>query len=153
MSDEKAIDSTLEPLDEEVNLAKKFGHIEKDGPGAVENNKESGAFSAEKKEAKEVLATEKDATYDEVLSKITQKSTTSDDDEVVKTDASVVAQKMDVESQIQHLVDLATTKGVVHAVKVAKHMDDNYVLDSLHDKIISEEFHKALRDKDLLPSE
>jgi hypothetical protein len=60
---------------------------------------------------------------------------------------------MDAESQIQHLVDLASTKGVVHAVKVARHMDDNYVLDMLHDKMISEELHKVLVERNLLSNE
>jgi hypothetical protein len=51
---------------------------------------------------------------------------------------------------VQHLVDLALQKGVVHAVNVARHMDDNYVLDMMHDKMVSENFHRALMDKKLI---
>lgn len=153
MSDEKAIDSNLEPINEDdFNLAKKFGHIEKNKTELNMPNNESEVFSLEKEAAKEVLATEKDSTYNEVISKISKISNNATGDDI-KNDAQAVSQKINIESQIQHLVDLASTKGVVHAVKVAKHMDDNYILDTLHDRMISEELRKVLEEKNLLASE
>lgn len=154
MPDEKVINPNLEPInDSDLDLSNKFGHIEKGNIGSVENKKEDSVFLTEKKEAKEISGAEKDSSYNDILSKIAQKSANSDDDKDVKNDAAIVFEKMDAESQIQHLVDLAVAKGVVHAVKVARHMDDNYVLDMLHDKMISEEFRKILVEKNFITKE
>lgn len=152
MSDEKAIDSNLEPINkDDFDLAKKFGHVEKIELDKRDNEAEPSFI--EKEGAVEIVSAEKDSSYGKILSKITQKSDDGIVEEDVKNDAQIISKKMDAESQIQHLVDLVGTKGVIHAVKVAKHMDDNYVLDMLHDKIISEELHKVLVEKNLLPKE
>lgn len=150
MSDEKTLDSNLEPINDDLNLAKKFGHIEKGPTESGKKANESEVFSLEKEVSAEVLNAEKDSSYNQILSKVAQKATGDDKDEDIKNDAKRVSEKMDIESQIQHLVDLASTKGAVYAVKVARHMDDNYVLDMLHDKMISEELHKVLVEKNLL---
>jgi hypothetical protein len=47
-------------------------------------------------------------------------------------------------------VDIALEKGVIHAVNVAKHLEDNYVLDMFHDKLLSDELHEALMKKGLI---
>ena len=57
---------------------------------------------------------------------------------------------MDAETQIQHLVDLAQQKGIMHAVKVARHMEDNYILDTFHDKMLADELHDALIKKGMI---
>lgn len=153
MSDEKIINSNLESIDNgDLDLAKKFGHVEKGGSELDESKKEDIGIASEKEKSAEVAQVEKDSTYSQIISKISQTSSdvTGDD---VKNDAAAVSAKMDAESQIQHLVEIATTKGVIHAVKVAKHMDDNYVLDMLHDKLISDEFHKVLLEKNLISPE
>jgi hypothetical protein len=150
MPDEKIIKSNLEPInDNDLDAANKFGHVKKDGLELGENKKESVSLAVEKESPKEIVGAEKDSSYDEILSKISTSSNGSDDDDI-KNDSAEVSLKIDAESQIQHLLDLATTKGVVHAVKVAKHMDDNYILDMLHDKMISEEFHKTLVEKNFV---
>lgn len=151
MPDEKTISSNLEPIGEnDLDLSNKFGHVEKNTKdGLIEGKKETIVSPVEKEAANEISGAEKDSAYNQILSKISQQTSDSDD-KSVKEDALEVSAKMDAESQIQHLLDLATTKGVVHAVKVAKHMDDNYVLDMLHDKMISDEFHKILLEKNLI---
>jgi hypothetical protein len=68
----------------------------------------------------------------------------------VSDDAKEASEKMDAESQLKHLVEIATQKGVPHAVKVAQHLESNYILDSFHDKLLSEELHKALLEKGLI---
>ena len=153
MSDEKTLDSNLEPINDDLNLAKKFGHIEKSATESNKKTNESEVFSLEKEVSAEILNAEKDSSYSQILSKVAQKATDDDGDENIKSDAKIVSEKMDAESQIQHLVDLASTKGAVYAVKVARHMDDNYVLDMLHDKMISEELHKVLVEKNLLAND
>ncbi|MGW8184595.1 MAG: hypothetical protein ACWGHO_00610 [Candidatus Moraniibacteriota bacterium] len=153
MSDEKTLDSNLEPINDDLSLAKKFGHIEKNVTEPGKKSDESEVFSLEKEASAEILNAEKDSSYNQILSKVAQKSTEEDNDENIKSDAKIVSEKMDAESQIQHLVDLASTKGAVYAVKVARHMDDNYVLDMLHDKMISEELHRVLVEKNLLAND
>lgn len=150
MSDEKIINPNLEPIDEsDLSLAEKFGHIDKE---SLENKKESSVLAPEKETAAEISSAEKDNTYSKILSKVAQKSPVVNDDEV-KSDADLISKKMDAENAVGHLVDLAMHKGVAHAVKVARHMEDNYVLDMMHDKMISEEFHRALLEKKLISEE
>jgi hypothetical protein len=150
MADEKIIDSNPESSKEggfNFEEKSKINEIEKTG---IENNsKEVVTFSPEKESANETVGAEKDNTYNQILSKV--KGSNVGDDEGIKTDAEIILQKkMDAESNVQHLVDLALQKGVVHAVNVARHMDDNYVLDMMHDKMVSENFHRALMDKKLI---
>lgn len=134
----------LEPIEEnDLNLEKKLGVV------SAENKPEGNIAKIEKEVPKEVSSAEKDSSYDKILSKIKTTSQPSDDG-VVKDDAIEVYGKVDNESQIQHLVDIALTKGVVHAVKVAKHLEDNYVLDMLHDRLLADELHDALVKKGLI---
>ncbi|EKE21207.1 MAG: hypothetical protein ACD_7C00310G0002 [uncultured bacterium] len=151
MPDEKVINPNLESIDDkDSDLAQKFGHVE--GAKLELDKKESIVFDLEKEGQKEISEVEKDSAYSKIVSKVSQQASdvTGSD---VKNDAQAVSEKMDAESQIQHLVDLATAKGVVHAIKVAKHLDDNYVLDILHDKMISEELHKVLVEKNFISPE
>jgi hypothetical protein len=101
--------------------------------------------------APEISASEKDDAYGKILSKI---QTPTDDGKVsqddIASDAQAGAQKTDAESQVQHLVDIAQQKGVINAVKVARHMEDNYVLDTFHDRLLADELHDALVKKGLI---
>jgi hypothetical protein len=38
----------------------------------------------------------------------------------------------------------------LHAVKVARHLEDDYVLDTFHDKLLADELHDALLKKGLI---
>jgi len=145
MADEKKIvDSSLNSKNEVIE--KKVEVMD------FENIQESGNFSVEKEKAKEIAGAEDENAYKD-LSKAAQASSDDASDDGVKKDAQEISEKMDAESQIQHLVDLATAKGVVYAVKVAKHLEDNYVLDMMHDKMISDEFHKVLVEKGMVSEE
>jgi len=135
------IKSNLEPIEEsdldmESKIKKGF---------TKENHQEFAPISdVEREKPQETSASEKDAAYGKILSKIqtpTDDKTSQDD---VASDAEVGAQKMDAETQIQHLVDIAQQKGVVHAVKVARRMEDNYILDTFHDRMLADELHDAL---------
>ncbi len=92
---------------------------------------------------------EKEHFYSQILSKTAVQSAPQDD-LTVKDDADVLSKEKEVEGKIQGLVNIAETKGVVHAVKVAQHLEDNYVLDELHDRLLSEELHQALLEKGLI---
>jgi len=145
--------SNLEPIeDADLNLKNKFlGESEKDGAG--EAKKETGKkvetldFSEKAPERKEG-AVEKEAAYSKILSKV--KKPMAPADESIASDAESASVESGAEAKIEKLVQLATQKGVIHAVKVARHLDDNYTLDEFHDRLMAEDFHDALVQKGLI---
>ncbi len=142
----------LEPIEEkDLDLASKFGKVEKPAEGAksVENPAKIETIS-EREPAKEIISAEKEDTYSKILAKVKSAPVQDENQEEIKDDAKKTFEKQDAESQVQHLVDIALNKGVVHAVKVAKHMEDNYVLDMFHDRMLGDELHEALLRKGLL---
>ena len=64
--------------------------------------------------------------------------------------AKNIANIEDAEEQIGKLVDLAKHENPFLAIKVAKHLDNNYVLDSVHDELLEEKTRKILIEKGLL---
>lgn len=146
------IKTNLESIEEgDLDLAGKFGKgKEKEGEisGKEETKGENIILPEQKAEAKE-NAKESEHFYSQILSQAKTQSAPQDD-KTVNDDAEVLSKEKDVEVKIQGLVSIAETKGVVHAVKVAKHLEDNYVLDELHDRLLSEELHKALLEKGLI---
>lgn len=141
--------SNLEPIEEkDLDLENKFkrGQAEK-APG---EKVEQPVFKVEKEKPAEKTAAEKEDAYAKILARVKQPAAGAPSDEEAKEDAGKVYQKTDAESQIQHLIDIAMAKGVIHAVKVARHLEDNYVLDMFHDKLLADELHDALVKKGLL---
>lgn len=142
--------SNLEPIDEkDLDLSSKFGEVGKAGQEA-EKKEINPEFKPESEAKKEVTSAEKDSAYGKILSKVQSQQAANVTDEGVKDDAKKTFEKQDAQSQIQHLVDIAETKGVLYAVKVAKHLEDSYVLDMFHDKLLADEFHDALMKKGLI---
>lgn len=136
--------SNLEPIEEsDLDLEGKIKRGSVEG-GARE--KIGAPFTdVEKEVPQEISAAEKDGAYGKILSKVQ----TGDDDKqidpnAIANDAAAGAQKTDAESQIVHLIEIAGQKGVVHAVKVAQHMQDNYILDTFHDRMLADDLHDAL---------
>ncbi|MEA2007407.1 MAG: hypothetical protein U9O20_04600 [Patescibacteria group bacterium] len=56
----------------------------------------------------------------------------------------------DADQQVEKLVQLAQNEDPFVAIKVAQHLDDNFVLDQLHDGLLEEKTRKVLVDKGLL---
>jgi len=92
---------------------------------------------------------EKEAAYSKILSKAAPPTTTALSDDV-SSDAKAVSEGQDAENKINNLVNLAQMKGVTHAVKVARHLEDNYVLDEFHDRLLADDLHAALLQKGLI---
>lgn len=91
--------------------------------------------------------------YNEILSKVVpQTSTTTHSDEEVSLDAKSIGNTVDEESKIQKLLDLAQTKGVAHAVKVARSLSDYYALDRMHDDM-ADKLYEGLLAKGLIAKE
>lgn len=143
------VKSNLEPISEDdLNLEK---HLKKDNVFSGETVlAEQAPHAAEKEVAAEIVGAERDSAYGNILSKIQTQAQVITDPNSVAADAHAASLKTDADAQVQHLVDVAMAKGVVHAVKVAQHLEDNYVLDTLHDKLLADELHDALLQKGLL---
>lgn len=62
----------------------------------------------------------------------------------VADDARKTDWERNADNKVEALVRIAELKGIPHAVKVAKHLDDNYTLDEFHDRLLTEELHEAL---------
>ncbi len=94
--------------------------------------------------------------YRELLSKVTptKQTTPADDDheDTVILDAKHIGAMTDEESKVQKLLDLAGTKGVIHAVKVARSLKDYYALDRMHDELAGK-FYDGLLEKGLIEKE
>lgn len=144
------IKSIMEPIEEsDLNLEAKIKPVAK-SEGLKERMEEASVFEAEKELPREISSAEKDSTYGNILSKVQTTAPAADLSTQVPQDAQLGAQKTDAESMITHLVDIASQKGVLHAVKVAKHMEDNYILDVFHDRLLADELHDALLKKGML---
>jgi len=136
------LNSQESQVPEGVSLEKRFG-VEKNDINAEVAKEKIVEGVAEKSVA------EKDSSYQNILSKVQSQSDDNDDDALMQ-DASNLHQQTDRESQITHLIDLAVTKGVGHAVKVAQKAEDYYVLDQLHDRLLADELHEALTSHGLI---
>jgi hypothetical protein len=143
------IKSNLEPIEEsDLDLESRIKRSDVSMGGA--ESKEKPFFPVEQEKTVEVSSAEKDTAYGNILAKVQSNAADDIDEMQVSSDAKDAAGKTDAETQIQHLVDIAMQKGVAHAVKVARHMEDNYVLDSFHDRLLADELHDALIKKGLL---
>lgn len=89
--------------------------------------------------------------YSKILSQVQPGSGSTTDDEVEK-DANVVGALEEAEKKVHTLVELAQVKGVAHAVRVAKRMNDLYVLDTMHDEL-ADKLYEGLVSKGLITKE
>jgi len=141
----------LEPIEEkDLDLKGKF--IEKkveEGDIKASPDGVPMAPSPEQKIEKQEGFMEKDDSYAKIVSKIKSTSLQVDDSQV-ESDAQAIGKEIDIESRVKNLVDIAMQKGVVHAVNVARHIDNNYILDEFHDKMMADELHDALLEKGLI---
>ena len=144
--------SNLEPIeDSDLDLKKKFAEGGAPPPKMeapqIERKMPNLAFPEAVPERKEGAA-EKDATYSKILAKV--KTPIAPVHTSVAEDAQAASTATGVEGKIEKLIQLAQQKGVIHAVKVARHLDDNYALDEFHDRLLAEELHDALVKKGLI---
>lgn len=57
--------------------------------------------------------------------------------EEIKNDAKEI-KNLDTARQVKVLITLAFEKGLTHSIKVARNLNDAYLLDELHDKLVGE---------------
>lgn len=94
--------------------------------------------------------------YQEILSRVTPTKTVSatDDDhaDTVVLDAKHIGAMTDEEDKVRKLLDLAATKSVVHAVKVARSLRDYYALDRMHDELAGK-LYQGLLERGMITKE
>lgn len=121
-------------------------------PGA-----DSGSVaSIEIPKAPETVSERVEGKYHELLSRVTPTTSspvnTDDDEHSTVLDAKHIGALTDEASKVQKLLDLAQTKGVVHAVKVARSLRDYYALDAMHDEL-SGKLYQGMLEKGLIEKE
>ncbi|MDD2766696.1 MAG: hypothetical protein PHH40_02965 [Candidatus Moranbacteria bacterium] len=81
---------------------------------------------------------QKERKYDEILAQVAPESQSSvpSDNTDHQLDAKSISATIDEESKVQKLIELAETRGVVYAVKVARSLGDYYALDKMHDELV-----------------
>lgn len=90
--------------------------------------------------------------FDEILSMAPAASAVSAAHDDAAADAKSVGEAADEESRIRMLLDIASTKGVVHAVKVARSLGDYYALDRMHDELAGK-LYEGLVERRLIEKE
>lgn len=68
----------------------------------------------------------------------------------IKKQAKDISAINNAEDQVKKLVELAIKKDPFTSIKVARHIDENYVLDKLHDELVEEKTRRILLEKGLL---
>jgi hypothetical protein len=123
------------------------------GPAGMENPEEGG-FATRESGAPEAspVATEQEPAiegaapekkYEKLLSHVTTQSSASDDD--AKVDLEHLNSLEGEEEKVAHLTQLATTKGLPHAIMVAQRLKDYYALDTFHDELIDNLYDELLK--------
>lgn len=112
----------------------------------------SETFPAESIPSQEVSSEKIENTYGEILSKLSPQGSQTSDDDAVTIDAQNISRDLDEESKVQKLLHLANTKGVVHAVKVARSLKDYYALDKMHDELAGK-LYEGLLEQGLITKE
>jgi hypothetical protein len=129
--------------------------------GAIENkSRENGVDdvspidmpAAERIELRDAVSEQPEVKFDEVLSKIAPATPAAVSVSDHVADAKSLSEMTDEESKVQKLLDLASTKGVVHAVKVAQSLGDYYALDRMHDEL-SYKLYQGLLERGLIEKE
>jgi len=142
--------SNLEPVeDKDLDLQGKFKEKPEGAEGSAENKKEEKIMFVEKPVERKEGEMEKEKSYSKILSKV-KSYTAAADDASVPQDAKDASLQVGAESKIEKLINVAMEKGVPYAVKVARHLENNFVLDEFHDRLLADEFHNALVKKGLI---
>lgn len=125
------------------------------GPAALEHP-ETDSFASKEESLAEVTVEDKEkesrvyegsAKYEKLLQSVpvaTAPVATATDD--TKVDLDHLQTLEGEEEKVEHLVKLAKTKGLVHAVQVAERLKDYYALDMFHDTIVDNLYDSLLKE-------
>ena len=97
-------------------------------------------FSQEGKKVIEKEPTREEVITKEALRREIDAMELSDDLKAEATEKAKKIQSLGEEEKIEHLLEITKDKGIAFAIKVAKQMNDPYVLDTFHDILVKEWF-------------
>jgi hypothetical protein len=100
----------------------------------------------ETRETRENLAKKEKASQEELQKEIEKISQSPQTQQDIKQKVAQI-KDMDTQGKITKLVALAQERGVAFAISVAKDMNDPYLLDTLHDRIIEKGMHYKEKEK------
>jgi hypothetical protein len=92
----------------------------------------------------------------EKLQQKTSSTTSSDDSDDTSNVNSDIEyhidemKKLDVDDQVDHLVRVATQKSPILAMSIARHLQDNYILNEVHSDLTEDKIRNILDEKGLL---
>lgn len=119
-----------------------------DKPEHIERGVELSAEPSARVEQEKIQEAQESAKEDRIIAEeLKRELKIMEGDESLKKEAEEKANKIRVLAQddkIKNLLDIVREKGVVFAVKVAKSMNDPYLLDVLHDVLAKEGYYKDL---------
>lgn len=98
---------------------------------------ESGGIESKEAEITEENFGEKKSQIISTQQTATAIATDNDKIAEIKNDAKEI-KNLDTVRQVKVLVTLAFEKGIGHSIKVARNLNDAYLLDELHDKLVGE---------------
>lgn len=137
-------------MPEEVLEVPVSGESSPEGVTAESSPPQESAPVVEQETDTEKVLEGKSERYSQILSQVGRAQTTTDDE--IDTDAHAVGAVEAAEEKVHKLVELAQVKGVAHAVRVAKRMNDLYVLDTMHDEL-ADKLYDGLLAKGLIEKE
>ncbi|MFZ2299871.1 MAG: hypothetical protein WAW00_01900 [Candidatus Moraniibacteriota bacterium] len=123
-------------MPEETTSGVQEGNVPEMASERLKNAGESGMLSPEPEAPIESRQEQVAGKYDEILAQVVSPSAADTySDDAVASDVTNIDATLDEESKIRQLLDLAGTKGVAYAVKVARSLNDYYALDRMHDEL------------------
>ena len=123
----------------ESNENIKIQEIEKLEKELAEKRAAIESMGIENKEAEITKENLAEQAMQTIPSQQTTTAVATDDEEAeeIKKDAKEI-KNLDTARQVKVLVTLAFEKGIGHSIKVARNLNDAYLLDELHDKLVGE---------------
>ena len=147
MSEEQNIEGVInqEDLNRQAESTVKVSDVEK-----VSSGIDKELYKSEEKKVEQAI--EKSG------EKLKAKTSTSSDDNTDDQSVDIrdieknidEMKKLDVDEQVEHLVQVAIHKDPILAIGIAKHLNDNYLLDELHSDLTEDKIRDILDQKGLL---
>ena len=108
----------------------------------------AGGEQGESQEVREVgVEEEKQAVRKDLEKKVEETELPPEvQQQVVSQAAQIQSGALNEEAKVKRLVDMAQTKGVIFALKAAKEMRDDYILDMFHDALVKDKLYKQISD-------
>ena len=108
----------------------------------------AGAEQGESQEVSEVgVEEEKQAVRKDLEKKVEETELPPEvQQQVVSQAAQIQSGALNEEAKVKRLVDMAQTKGVIFALKAAKEIGDDYILDMFHDALVKDKLYKQISD-------